>query len=206
MRSGKLDANAFARGLEAIENSSRSQSKLIEDLMDYSRVSSGNFKFSLSTFNPAQVIQSAVALVHPACESNQVSLKVNLPDNPGEIHADSERIQQVLNNLLGNALKFTPTGGSLEITLESNPKEIVIIVQDNGVGIPPDFLPHIFDRYRQSDMDAPRKQRGIGLGLPISRYIVEAHGGIISASSDGVGKGAQFTLKLSRQKPPCEPA
>ncbi len=197
LRSGRLDEEKRERALATIERSAYSQSQLIEDLLDFSRIISGKFHLDLTKVNPAAIIQNALATIQPAAEAKQITLYADLAENIEVISADANRLTQAFVNLLGNAVKFTPEKGTVTITLaDHDAGHIAITVSDTGEGIAPDFLPYIFERYRQAG-DSTR-QRGLGLGLPIVRQIVDFHGGQVTASSPGPGQGATFTVVLSK--------
>lgn len=195
LRSGKLDQASAAHAVEVIERSARSQERLIEDLLDISRIVAGNLRLDLNTIGLAPVIEAAVDDVSPAAEAKAIQLQVSLDPSVGPVPGDSTRLKQVVLNLLSNAVKFTPQGGSVEVRLDRAESGARISVSDTGKGIKAEFLPHIFDRYRQEGKEA---SKGLGLGLNIVKSLVELHGGTAQAESRGEGQGATFTITLPR--------
>jgi signal transduction histidine kinase len=193
LTSGKLDPVSANRGIEAIERNARAQTKLIADLLDISRITTGKLQLSTRPLNLYSVITETVDAMRPAAQAKQISLEVNLDSNAGLISGDPDRLQQIIWNLLSNAIKFTPAEGQVEITLERVGTHVQITVGDNGQGISLEFLPHVFERFRQADSSTTRKFGGLGLGLSIVRHLVELHGGVIQVDSAGEGQGATFT-------------
>ncbi|MFY9611381.1 MAG: ATP-binding protein, partial [Blastocatellia bacterium] len=196
MREGKLNQEAAARALETVERSARAQNKIIGDLLDVSRIISGQLRLNVRPLEPAPIVEAAVEAVRPAADAKSVRLQVVLDPDAGPISGDSDRLQQIVWNLVSNAIKFTPKGGSAQVRLERNGSQVEIIVSDTGAGIDPAFLPFVFDRFRQEDSSSTRKQGGLGLGLAIVRHLVELHGGTVHAESGGDGKGATFVVTL----------
>jgi PAS domain S-box-containing protein len=196
LRNGSPDAEVLRRGLETIERSSRAQARLIDDLLDVARIISGKMHLDIHRTDPAEVIEAALAMVAPAAEARQITLEKRLDAAVGPILADAGRLQQVVWNLLANAVKFTPQGGRVEVRLERTPQGLEICVADNGKGIDPEFLPHVFDLFRQADASTSRRHGGLGLGLSLVREIVEMHGGTVTVESGGADKGAAFTVAL----------
>lgn len=196
LRAGNLSENEVANALETIERNARSQAQLIEDLLDVSRITSGKLRLDVRPIEPASIIEGALEAVRPAADARGVRLVKVLPSGLSSISGDPNRLQQVVWNLLANAIKFTPAGGSIEVRVERVASHIQIIVQDTGEGISPDFLPFVFDRFRQADAKTTRKHGGLGLGLAIVRHLVEMHGGSVHAESKGEGQGATFIVKL----------
>lgn len=194
LQSGNLDAVTTSRALDAIERGATSQARLIEDLLDISRVIRGKLELKIGTVDLISIIESAITTAHPSAVAKNISLNSLLPQDITQICGDPQRFQQVLGNLLSNAIKFTPNQGQIEIKLEQTKTEIQITVSDTGRGISAEFLPHIFERYRQES--SSHQTVGLGLGLAISRHIVELHGGTISATSSGEGQGATFMIQL----------
>lgn len=182
-------------GLDVIEKSVQVQAKLIEDLLVVSRMASGNIRLDLEPVDLRSVIEAAVESVQPASAEKEIRVTRSLDGPAGHVQGDATRLQQVLVNLLTNAIKFTPARGVVEISLKSSPGWAVVSVADSGCGIAPDLLPHVFDRFRQ-DPSAARTHGGLGLGLAIARHLVELHGGRIEARSEGEGRGATFTVRL----------
>jgi signal transduction histidine kinase/CheY-like chemotaxis protein len=184
------------KGLGAIARNARAQAELIEDLLDMGRIISGKLRLEVRTVEPAKVAETAIETVRPAAEAKGVRIEQIIDPGAGPIKADPNRLQQVVWNLLTNAVKFTPRGGKVQVVLERVNSHIEISVADTGEGIDPDFLPHIFERFSQADSSSSRRHRGLGLGLAIVKNLVEMHGGRVSADSAGEGTGAKFTLKL----------
>ncbi|BCL38540.1 two-component hybrid sensor and regulator [Nostoc sp. MS1] len=196
LQGGKLDAAKAKQAVTIIERNAKLQVELIEDLLDISRILRGKIRLTISPVNPASVIKAAMETVRLAADANSIRLEVNLDDEVGLVAGDSTRLQQVMWNLLSNAVKFTPTGGLVEVGLTKVGNQAQITVRDTGKGISPDFLPYVFDYFRQADSATTRKFGGLGLGLAIVRHLVELHGGKIQAESEGEGMGATFTLNL----------
>ncbi|HEY7182044.1 MAG TPA: PAS domain S-box protein [Blastocatellia bacterium] len=196
LRYGNLDAQKVKQAVDVIERSGKAQGRLIDDLLDTARIISGKLRLTVGPVDLASVIGEAVQTVHPAAEAKSVSLQANLPPEIGQITGDHARLQQIVWNLLSNAVKFTPGGGRVEVRLERMDPHICIIVSDTGKGIAPDFVPYVFDRFRQSDASSARRYGGLGLGLSLVKYLVELHGGTIDAASAGEGQGATFKVTL----------
>ncbi|MBE9079407.1 PAS domain-containing protein [Romeria aff. gracilis LEGE 07310] len=198
----------LTRALEAIQRGARSQARLIEDLLDLSRIIQGKLQLTMHPTNLTRVMQSVIETLQPDAERKQIRLEANLAPAPASILADAERLQQVFLNLLTNAIKFTPEGGQVAVQLTYSQTVIQIQVADSGKGISADMLPYIFDRFRQDDSSTTRSYGGLGLGLAIVRYLVEAHNGTVAAASDGEGQGATFivSLPLVVANTPAEPA
>ena len=196
LREGKLEQEAAARAMETVERSARAQNRLIGDLLDVSRIISGQLRLNVRTLEPSRVVEAAVEAVRPAADAKSVQLQVVLDPAAGPISGDSDRLQQIVWNLVSNAIKFTPKGGSATVKLERVGSHVEIIVSDTGDGISREFLPFVFDRFRQADSSSTRKQGGLGLGLAIVRHLVELHGGTVHADSEGPGSGSTFVVKL----------
>ncbi|HXG68366.1 MAG TPA: PAS domain S-box protein, partial [Blastocatellia bacterium] len=196
LTTGRLDEATAARGLKAIEQNARAQAQLIEDLLDVSRIISGKLRLNARPIGIAPVIEAAVDSVRPAADAKGVTLQVVLDPGAGPVSADPDRLQQVVWNLLTNAVKFTPKGGRVQVRLARVNSDVEIAVSDTGQGIAPEFLPYVFDRFRQADGSASRTHGGLGLGLAIVRHLVELHGGRVSADSAGKDQGATFTIRL----------
>jgi len=199
LRSGKLDAARVARGIDVIERNARAQAKLVEDLLDMSRIISGKMRLNVAPVDVRSVVTGAAEAVRPAAEARSVRLVVQLPDPPVMVTADGTRLQQVVWNLLTNAISFTPEGGQIAAGVRDDARTIEISVTDSGIGISPAFLPHVFDRFRQAENSSTRTHRGLGLGLAIVRNLVELHGGSVRAESLGEGLGSTFRVTIPRQ-------
>jgi two-component system CheB/CheR fusion protein len=191
---GTLDEENAARGLETIARNARAQSQLISDLLDVSRIISGNLRFEAGAVDLIPIIDAAADTVRPAADAKGVELRLRLDPAAGLVSGDAARLQQIIWNLLTNAVKFESRNGHVEVQLKREDTSVVIVVTDTGEGISPEFLPHIFDRFRQAEGATARQHGGLGLGLAIVRHLVEAHGGTVRAASQGVGKGAIFTV------------
>jgi PAS domain S-box-containing protein len=196
LRYGVLDAEKVKQAVDVIERSGKAQARLIDDLLDTARIISGKLRLTVGPLDLASVIEEAVQTVHPAAEAKGVSLQADLLPGIGQITGDHTRLQQIVWNLLSNAVKFTPQGGRIEVRLERVDPHIRVIVSDTGKGINPDFLPYVFDRFRQSDASSARRYGGLGLGLALVKYLVELHGGTIEAASAGEDQGATFKVTL----------
>ena len=196
LRMGKLDERATDRALEAIDRNAKSQTRLIEDLLDVSRIISGTLRLLAEPIELSPILEAAVANARLESQPKGISLDLVLDPSAGMICGDGLRMQQIVSNLLVNALKFTPSGGKVEVRLERNGPEVQIVVKDTGAGIRRDFLPYVFDRFRQDDITEARSHGGLGLGLAIVRHLVELHNGCICAESAGEDQGATFTISL----------
>jgi PAS domain S-box-containing protein len=196
LRQGKLDDEATARALETVEFSARSQNRMINDLLDVSRIISGKLRLSVRPLKPFRVIEAAVEALRPAAQAKGIVLEVELDSGSGPISADSDRLQQIVWNLVSNAIRFTPRLGTVGVRLHQTNSSVEIIVADTGVGIAPEFLPFVFDRFRQADSSSKRKQGGLGIGLAIVRHLVELQGGTVEAQSSGEGHGATFVVRF----------
>jgi signal transduction histidine kinase/CheY-like chemotaxis protein len=193
---GKLDGAATRRALESIERNVKSQAQLVEDLLDVSRIIAGKVRLDLQQVELGPLIEGAVDSTRPAADAKGIRVQVLLDPRAGAVAGDPQRLQQVLWNLLSNAIKFTPKGGRVQVQLKRVNSHVEVSVSDTGQGIKPEFLPHVFDRFRQADSSSKRVHGGLGLGLAIVRHIVELHGGRARAESAGEGQGATFTVEL----------
>jgi PAS domain S-box-containing protein len=200
-------ADDLREGLATIERNARAQTQIIEDLLDMSRIVSGKVRLDMQRLDLAEVVRAAVETVRPAAEAKGVRVQTVVDPLAGPVSGDPNRLQQVLWNLLNNAVKFTPRGGRVQVLLERVNSHLEVSVIDTGEGIPPEFLPHVFDRFRQADASTTRRHGGLGLGLSIVKQLVELHGGRVRASSSGEGSGSTFTvsLPLTVIHPPPEP-
>jgi PAS domain S-box-containing protein len=196
LRAGRLDAPAAARALETIERNARLQSKLIDDLLDASRIMSGKLSIDVRPVDISHVVESALEAVKPIGAAKQIEIRAVVEPEAGLIMGDSNRLQQVIWNLVSNSVKFTPSGGQIQVRLQRLESQVRMTVQDNGIGISPEFLPHLFEGFRQADNSTTRSYGGLGLGLAIVRNLVEMHGGAVHAFSEGEGRGATFTVIL----------
>lgn len=195
LRRGNRSAEEQLRGLETIERNARAQAQLIEDLLDMGRITSGKVLLDMKLLRPAVVVDAALDAVRPAAEAKGIRLERDFAGE-GHVAADANRLQQVVWNLLSNALKFTPRGGTVRATIREQEGHAVITVSDSGIGIRPEFLPHAFERFRQGDASTTRRHGGLGLGLSIVKHLVEQHGGTVAAASEGEGLGASFSVRL----------
>jgi signal transduction histidine kinase len=185
------------RALESIERNARAQAQLVEDLLDVSRIMAGKLQFKADAVDLATVIANAVDTVRAGVAAKQLDLHVRLPkDEAILVTGDADRLQQVVWNLVSNAVKFTPEGGRIDVELCRIAAKVEIVVQDNGQGIDPSFRPHLFQRFRQMDASITRAYGGLGLGLSIVRHLVEAHGGTVTAESEGIDCGSTFRVQL----------
>lgn len=196
LRLGQLTPENTAKALDTIERNARAQAQLVDDLLDVSRIITGKLRMDVRPADPDSFIDAAVDAVRPAAEAKGVRIQKVTDTGTVSIPGDPVRLQQVVWNLLANAIKFTPRGGRVQIRSERVNSHLEIIVSDTGSGISSDFLPHVFDRFRQADQKTSRQHGGMGLGLAIVRHLVEMHGGTVRADSEGEGKGATFTVML----------
>jgi PAS domain S-box-containing protein len=196
LRTGQYNGDSVPQVLETIERNARAQAQLIDDLLDVSRIITGKLRIDVRPLDPNSFIEAAVEAVRPAAEAKNVRVRKVLDTGVVSVSGDPVRLQQVIWNLLSNAIKFTPKGGSVQIRLERVNSHIEIAISDTGAGIAPEFLPHVFDRFRQADQRTTRLHGGLGLGLTIVRHLVELHGGTVRAESAGEGRGSTFTVLL----------
>jgi len=196
LRAGGLGAKQSELALETIERNAKTQAELVEDLLDVSRIITGKLRLDVRPVRLPSVVESAVRSVAPAAEAKGIRIQTVIDPNAGPVSGDPARLQQVLWNLLSNAIKFTPQGGRVQVRLERINSHIEIIVSDTGQGIRADFLPYVFDRFRQAEGGSRRQHSGLGLGLAIVHHLVELHGGTVRVDSPGEGQGATFTVRL----------
>jgi signal transduction histidine kinase len=196
LKEGALDAEEASNALSMIDSSTRVQARIVEDLMDVSRIMAGKVMIEPSNIQLAPVIENVVATFRPAAALQGIKLTAALPPEPLNVWADATRLQQIGWNLISNAIKFTPRGGSVHVSLARENDAAVFRVRDTGEGISAELLPHVFERYRQEERDAKKSHQGLGLGLAIVRHLVESHGGTIRAFSEGKGQGAELTVAL----------
>jgi signal transduction histidine kinase len=196
MQGGRLSAEREKTALQSIERNARLQSRLIEDLLDVSRIISGKFTLDSSDVAVRPIVEGAMEIIRPIAESKQIQIQCTCPQEPVHVAGDAPRLQQAVWNLLSNAVKFSPNGGTVVIELDKTDTHARISVNDTGIGIDQEFLPHVFERFRQADGSSTRAHGGLGLGLAIVRLSVEMHGGLVRAYSEGKGRGATFTIEL----------
>jgi signal transduction histidine kinase len=196
LKENALDEATLRRGIESIERNAKIQVQLIEDILDTTRVVSGKLHLELAPMNFADVVRAAIDSLKPAADAKGVEVSLVVAEGPLVVHGDADRLQQAVWNLLSNAVKFTPRDGKVRIEVRSQANELELRVIDTGKGISPDFLPHVFDRFRQQEGTATRRYSGLGLGLALVRHLVMAHGGEVSAHSDGDDRGAIFSIRL----------
>jgi len=196
MRLGKLTPANAERAVETIYRNAKAQAQLVADLLDVSRIISGKLRLDVRTVDLINIINAAIDSVRPAADAKGIRLQTVLDPAAGPISGDADRLQQVVWNLLTNAVKFTPKGGRIQIMVQRINSHVEVVVSDSGVGISKEFLPYVFDRFRQADASTTRIHGGLGLGLSIVRQLVDLHGGSVSVHSEGEGKGATFTITL----------
>jgi PAS domain S-box-containing protein len=194
LRNRQVDEVTTARAFEAIERNAKAQAELIEDMLDVSRIITGRLRLEMQPVLLSSAVEAALDSVRPTAEAKGVRLQCDLTPDTGPISGDAHRLQQIVWNLLSNAVKFTPSGGLVRLTMEYTDTEARLTVADTGKGISSQFLPYVFDRFRQAETMSSRTASGLGLGLSIARHLVESHGGVIEASSEGEGRGATFTV------------
>jgi signal transduction histidine kinase/CheY-like chemotaxis protein len=191
-----MNPEELAHAVQVIERNARAQTRLIEDLLDMSRITSGKVRLDIQPLYPAALIEAALETVRPAAEAKGIRLESMLDPKAGPVSGDPSRVQQIVWNLLSNAVKFTSRGGKIQVVLQRVNSHIEVSVADTGIGIPADFLPHVFDRFRQADASTTRGQGGLGIGLSIAKHLVDLHGGMLRAASLGEGRGATFTVEM----------
>ena len=196
LRSGSLAGDTVPQALETIERNARAQSKMIDDLLHMSRILSGRLSLDLQRTNPAQAVEAALAAAEPAAAAQKIQLKSQIDPKISHVSGDDARLQQIVENLLSNAIKFTPIGGIVTVAVSNVNSHVEISVSDTGQGITSEFLPHVFDHFRQQDASTVRKHKGLGLGLSIVKQLTELHGGSVCAESEGQDRGARFVVAL----------
>jgi PAS domain S-box-containing protein len=196
LKMGQLSQEQITRGIDTIQRNARAQTQLIEDLLDMSRILSGKIHMQMQPVEPQRVVAAAVESVAALAADKGIQLRVTTDENTGRVWADPARLEQVVWNLLSNAVKFTPEGGHVEVSVNRRGQQIELRVGDSGRGIPRQFLPFVFDRFRQADASTTRYAGGLGLGLAIVKHLVELQGGVVSADSLGEGQGAEFSVGL----------
>ena len=195
LRQARVSPDRVAGILEIVERNAKAQAQLIADVLDISRMISGRVKLNVARLSLARIVLEAVDSIRPSAAAKGVTLHVNVQEGP-TVNADPDRLQQVIWNILSNAAKFSQEGGRIDVTVTADDTSASLVVCDTGVGISPQFLPHVFDRFRQADQGFTRTAGGLGLGLAIVKHLVEMHGGGVTAESDGLGCGARFTVRL----------
>jgi signal transduction histidine kinase len=196
LHDGTVTRDRETRAADIIERNATALTQIVEDVLDVSRIISGRTRLNIQRVEVSAVVNEAIETVRPTTDAKGVRLLTAVEPRHPIVSGDPDRLQQVVWNLLSNAVKFTPSGGWVHVWLERTNSQVEIIVRDTGRGIHPDFLPHVFERFRQADGRVSREYNGLGLGLAISRHLVELHGGTIHAASDGEGKGATFRVRL----------
>ncbi len=196
LSTGSLKEEFVGRAIETIDRNAKLQSRLIEDMLDVSRIISGKLRLDAQPIDLTTVINASVDTLRPAADAKDIRVYVILDFGAGNVLGDPVRLQQVVWNLLSNAVKFTPRGGSIRVSLERINSHVELTVSDSGGGIDENFLPHVFDRFRQADSTSSKKHGGLGLGLSIVRHLVELHGGTVEAANREEESGAIFTVKL----------
>ncbi len=196
LRNGRADSETMVEGLEAIERNAKAQNQLIADLLDVSRITSGKLRLDVQPLDPTAVVDGALDAVRHAAAAKDIEISRIVDSSALTVSGDPNRLQQVLWNLLNNAVKFTPRGGKIVVTLQRVNSHVEIAVSDNGDGMGPELLPHVFERFQQGDATTTRTHGGLGLGLSIVKHLVEMHGGTVVASSPGIGRGSTFVVKL----------
>jgi CheY-like chemotaxis protein len=191
-----LPAERHEHALEVVERNALSQARLVEDLLDVSRILSGKLRLEVGPVDLAAAVDAALESIRPAAEAKAIHVSLRLDVQEGVILGDASRIQQMIWNLLTNAVKFTPSGGHIDVDAHQDNGSIEIAVRDDGAGVAPEFLPYVFDRFRQAEASSNRRYGGLGLGLAIVRHLVELHGGSVSVDSQGLGRGSIFTVRL----------
>jgi signal transduction histidine kinase/ActR/RegA family two-component response regulator len=204
LRAGMLAGEKQKKAIETIERNASSLAQIVEDVLDISRIISGKIRLNVQAVDFPQIVQNAVDAVTPAADAKGVRLQTAIDPQATPVSGDSERLQQVFWNLLSNAVKFTGRGGKVQTRLQRVDSHVEVSIVDTGVGIAPDFLPHVFERFRQADASITRQRGGLGLGLSIARQLTEMHGGTIEAASSGVGQGATFTVTFPLMHPSRE--
>jgi signal transduction histidine kinase/ActR/RegA family two-component response regulator len=192
------DPPTLARATASLARNAKAQARVIDDLIDISRIVTGKLRVRFETVDLRAAVEAAAESIRPSTEHKGVSMTIELPADPAPLQADRDRLQQVIWNLMSNAVKFTPSGGTVAVSLLVSPDAYEVVVTDSGMGIAPEFLPHVFDRFRQADASMTREFSGLGIGLAIVKELTELHGGTVTASSNGVGQGARFAIRLPR--------
>ena len=206
IRNGEVEGSNASRAIETIERNARSQARLIDDLLDVSRIITGNLRLDLHPLNLVPIVDAALDALRPTADVKGIKLQTRFVPGQCLVKGDPNRLRQVIWNLLSNAIKFTQRGGSVSIDLNCVESTARLMVNDTGDGISPEFLPYVFDRFRQAEGSISRKQGGLGLGLAVARHLVELHGGTVTAESEGLGKGSTFSVDLPLAQERRDPA
>jgi CheY-like chemotaxis protein len=196
LESGRLSKADQRKAVETIARNAKAQARLVEDLLDFSRIGSGRLRLDIKRIDPARSIEAACDMFRAAAQGKSLRLNCELEKAGILVAADPDRLQQIVSNLLSNAVKFTDANGQIDVTLRRVDSMMEIAVTDTGAGIPSEFLPHVFEPFRQADAGTTRQHQGLGLGLAIVKSLVELHGGTVAAHSDGRGKGTRFVIRL----------
>jgi signal transduction histidine kinase len=196
LATGAVQGEQQAAAIQSIERNARAQTRLVEDLLDMARVDGGTLRLDIKEVSLPDVLRDAVETMTPAADAKNIRVETIVDGRVGIIAGDPDRLQQIVGNLLSNAIKFTPNDGRVEVRLERADGHAAIVVRDTGAGISPEFLPHVFDRFRQEDAGRKRRFGGLGLGLAIVKHLVDLHGGSIVVESDGQDHGSTFIVRL----------
>ena len=199
-----VERDALTRALRVIERNASAQAKMIDDMLDMGRIVAGKLRLEMQPLDLLRVVQGALDVVTPAADARRIAIRTNLDPATPRVLGDHDRLQQVVWNVLSNAVKFTEPGGVIDVVLQATGRLARIVISDSGRGIAPEFLPYVFERFRQDDASSTRRHGGLGLGLALARELVELHGGTVSAASEGRNKGATFTIELPTQTSPEE--
>ncbi len=206
LKSEGMEQTDVAAAIEMIESSTRVQARLVEDLLDVSRIIAGKLRVDLAPVELRPVVEAVVEMFHARAAERKIAIETSIEEKPLSVFGDETRLHQVIWNLLSNAIKFTPEGGRVDVALHCSESKAILRVSDTGQGISPEFLPYVFERFRQFDNTTVRQQAGLGLGLAIVRHLVTLHGGQVSVESAGIGSGTTFTITLPLLAVRVEPA
>jgi signal transduction histidine kinase/CheY-like chemotaxis protein len=201
LAAGGLDSERTAHAVRVIQRNALAQAQMIEDLLDVARITTGKLRLDVRTVTLPGVIEAVVESLKPAADAKDIRVQCALDHDAGPVTGDAQRLQQVVWNIVSNAIKFTPAGGGVHIDLRRSGRHVAIEVRDTGRGIPADVLPYIFDRFRQADSSSTRLHGGLGIGLALVKHLVELHGGTVTASSEGIDRGATFVVTLPVARP-----
>jgi len=196
LRDGSLAADKQTRAIAVVERNASALAQIVGDILDVSSIIAGKLRLDLKTIDVPALMHDAIAAILPAADAKGVTVAVDIDPQLGQVAADPDRLQQIVWNLVANAVKFTPKDGHVDVSVTRDGETVAIAVTDTGAGIQPEFLPYVFERFRQGDARFTREHGGLGLGLAIARHLVEMHGGTISASSEGTGRGASFQVRM----------